>query len=86
MDQNAPQLRVGLESSTGISCTECGNDTFHEVVYLRKISKILTGTAEDALIPIPSFACSKCGNVNPEFKMKFPHDKKEEKKSNIILG
>lgn len=85
MDKNVPQLRVGLESSTGISCTECGNDTFIEVTYLRKISKLLTGTAEDALIPIPTFACAKCNNINPEFKMNFP-GKKEPAKSDIILG
>ena len=84
MDNNVPQLRVGLESSTGISCNECGNDTFNEVVYLRKISKILTGTAEDALIPVPTFACAKCSNVNKEFRMNFPN--KEAKKSDIILG
>ena len=27
----------------------------------------MTGTAQDALLPIPVFACSKCGHVNEEF-------------------
>jgi hypothetical protein len=26
-----------------------------------------TGTAQDALVPIPLFACAKCGHVNNEF-------------------
>jgi len=34
---------------------------------LRKASRFITGTAQDALIPIPVFACSKCGHVNEEF-------------------
>jgi len=34
---------------------------------LRKASKFLTGTAQDALIPIPVFACGKCGHVNKDF-------------------
>jgi hypothetical protein len=34
---------------------------------LRKASKFLTGTPQDALIPLPVFSCSKCGHVNTEF-------------------
>jgi len=67
-DQN--QQRVSLEmmkNATEIKCEKCENDTFEEVLKLRKISKILTGSQKDTLVPMPMFACKKCGHINKEF-------------------
>ena len=61
------QLNISLDKTTGLSCDECGNEIFQEGVMLRKASRFLTGTAQDAMIPIQVFACSKCGHVNEEF-------------------
>jgi uncharacterized Zn finger protein len=61
------QLNISLDKTTGMSCDECGNEVFQEGVLLRKASRFLTGTAQDAMIPIQVFACSKCGHVNEEF-------------------
>jgi uncharacterized Zn finger protein len=60
-------LNISLDKTKGIVCDECGNQAFQEVTLLRKASRFVTGTAQDALIPIPVFACSKCGHVNEEF-------------------
>lgn len=65
-------MRMSLENSKPVTCESCGNDTFVEVLYIRKISKLLTGAPEDALVPIPSFACSKCSHVNQEFTVQVP--------------
>lgn len=67
MDQN---LRVGLDSSTPIVCESCGNDTFREAAYLRKVSKLLTGSPEDMIVPVPTFVCAKCNHVNEGFQLK----------------
>ena len=61
------QLNISLDKTTGVSCEQCNNNVFQEGVMLRKASRFITGTAQDALIPIPLFACSKCGHVNNEF-------------------
>lgn len=61
------QLNISLDKTTGVSCEQCNNNIFQEGVMLRKASRFITGTAQDALIPIPVFACSKCGHVNNEF-------------------
>ena len=42
-------------------------NVFQEGLMLRKASKFLTGTQQDALIPLPVFSCAKCGHVNEEF-------------------
>jgi hypothetical protein len=62
-----------LKNSNPIVCEneDCGNETFSEVVYLRKVSKILTGSPKDSYVPIPTFQCSKCGHINNQFKGKF---------------
>jgi uncharacterized Zn finger protein len=60
-------MNISLDKTTGVTCDKCGNHSFQEVVLLRKASRFITGTAQDAMIPIPVFACSKCGHVNEEF-------------------
>ena len=68
MQQEQPmRLNVSLDKTTPMTCDECQNQVFQEGVMLRKASKFLTGTAQDAVVPIPVFACSKCGHVNNEF-------------------
>jgi uncharacterized Zn finger protein len=61
------QLNIGLDKTIAASCDECQNEVFQEGVLLRKASRFLTGTSQDAIIPIPVFMCSKCGHVNEEF-------------------
>lgn len=64
------QQQVTLEqmkNATEIKCEKCDNATFEEVLKLRKLSKLVTGQSKDTLVPIPMFACKKCGNINKEF-------------------
>lgn len=70
MAQQPMNLNISLDKTTAIACDECGCETFTQVTFLRKVSKFITGTDQDALIPIPSFACTKCGCVNEEFQPK----------------
>lgn len=65
MDQM--NLNIGLDKTAPVDCNKCGGQVFQEGVLLRKASRLLTGTAQDALIPIQVFACMHCGNVNEEF-------------------
>jgi uncharacterized Zn finger protein len=73
MNQKEINMNVALKDTLPIVCEECGNSVFTEGVLLRKISRFVTGTSQDALMPVPVFACSKCGHVNEEF---MPKDKK----------
>lgn len=64
------KMNINLEDTTEITCNACGNATFHEAVVLRSISRFITGTAQDGMMPIPVFACDKCGHVNEQFMPK----------------
>lgn len=66
MEQQA-QINIQLEKTLPISCDNCQNQTFQEALLLRKISKFLTASEKDSLMPIPTFVCTKCGHVNEEF-------------------
>ena len=49
-----PQLNIDLKNTTGIQNSE-GGSVFQQGLILRKISKFIAGTPEDAIIPIPVF-------------------------------
>ena len=70
MSKDTMNLNISLDKTTSIICEACDNDTFTQVLFLRKASKFLTGTAQDALMPIPTFACIACNHINEEFKPK----------------
>ena len=55
-------MNVDIKQSTPIESTD-GNQVFQEAVVLRKISKFLAGTSEDAVVPIPVFIDVKSGKI-----------------------
>jgi hypothetical protein len=52
--ENQPQLNINLSNTIGITNSEGGN-VFQQGIILRKISKFVAGTPEDAIVPIPVF-------------------------------
>jgi uncharacterized Zn finger protein len=66
MEQQQMNLNITLDKTAPVVCDECDSETFQEVLLLRKASRFVTGTAQDALIPIPVFACTKCGYINED--------------------
>ena len=67
MSQEQINMNITLDKTTAMKCDKCENEVFIEGVMLRKASRFITGTAQDALIPISTYSCSKCGHVNNEF-------------------
>lgn len=61
------KLNITLDKTTPVICEECSGQMFTEGLMIRKASKFLTGTAQDAVIPIPTFVCTNCRHVNQEF-------------------
>jgi hypothetical protein len=60
--QQQLNINVDIKNSTAIKSPE-GNQVFAEGVILRKVSKFITGTSEDGVIPIPVFYDVKSGKV-----------------------
>ena len=55
--------QIDISKSKPILCEKCGYDTFVTGGKFRKISKLLTGTPQDVVIPIDIFICGNCGEV-----------------------
>mgnify|MGYP001254429603 CR=1 FL=1 len=71
MQQN---VNVDINQTTGVTCDECQGSIFKEGLVIRKASGLLTGTGQTTYVPIPVFACIKCGHVNGEFLPKQVKD------------
>lgn len=61
------QNNVSLDQTEGVECEKCAGIYFDQSMLIRKVSGLLTGTGQPGYIPIPVFACRKCGHVNIEF-------------------
>lgn len=69
MQQPRKPINIRLEQTLPVTCEHCGSDTFIEGLFLRKVSRILTGEAQDTFHPVPTFICAQCGKVNKEFTL-----------------
>ena len=65
-----PQMNIDFSQTSAEVCEACGNDTFHHVFKMRKLSALLSPTGEETMIPIQVFACVKCNHVNKGFQPK----------------
>jgi hypothetical protein len=59
---NTPQTNIDLKNTTAI-VSEGGNQVFAEGVLLRKVSKFVSGTMEDGILPVPVFYDVVTGKV-----------------------
>lgn len=63
---NPQQPNIDLSKAKEISCQECGGTVFIPGTKFLKISKIVTGTPNDAIIPVELYLCGDCGEINQE--------------------
>ena len=68
--QGAPQLNVNLADAPYLECEECQHKVFEEKMMIKRVSKFMTGNAQDSIVPIQVIACASCGHVNELFKPK----------------
>ena len=57
-----PQMNLDLSKTTPID-TPSGDKIWHTGMVLRKVSKFITGTAEDAIVPITVFYDPKTNEI-----------------------
>tara|TARA_S200002703_G_C3796176_1_gene245814 strand:+ start:88 stop:318 length:231 start_codon:yes stop_codon:yes gene_type:complete len=62
MQQQQPQMNLDLSKTTPIN-TPSGGKIWQQGMILRKVSKFVTGTTEDAIVPIPVFYDPETGDI-----------------------
>ena len=65
--QPKAQVEVDLSEAETLKCDECGNYTFIQSFFLKRISPIVSPTGQEAIVPIQAFACGNCGKVPDKF-------------------
>ena len=79
---SAAKPQIDLSTSKPMLCSECGYDVFISGTKIRKISKLITGTPQDMIIPIDVFLCGSCGEVNKELLPQQIQILEEQEKEN----
>ncbi len=78
--------KATLRDTSPVKCEKCGNEVFIAAYMLRRVSRFLIGAKNDGIIPIDTFACSKCGHVNTEFMPpELAEDTPKEKEDSKII-
>jgi len=62
MDEMQPQMNLDLTKTTPI-LTAAGGKIWHQGYLLRKVSKFITGTNEDNVLPIQVFYDPETGEI-----------------------
>ena len=74
MEQPLQQPKIDLSNTTALKNFD-GGDTFTQQFIIRKVSRFVTGTDEDAMMPIPCFYDVQTGEILLET---LPKDLREE--------
>lgn len=69
MEDNIIRPKIDLKQQETVVCEKCNSKFFKEVVLIKKVSKLLTGSGEDTLVPFPTYMCNECGFVNKDFEL-----------------
>ena len=56
-------LKIDLTQTQEVLCESCNHNTFKQSFILRKVSKFLTQTSEDSILPVTVLECMKCGTI-----------------------
>jgi uncharacterized Zn finger protein len=69
--ENIGGPKIDLKEQPTVVCEnpDCGSKFFKEVVLIKKVSKLMTGSSEDTLVPFPTYMCNSCGHVNKDFEL-----------------
>ena len=68
MSQFDPQQQqVNIAVTLPVVCEECDNETFKDIMYMRKESRLASGLPMDRMVPVQLIACEKCGALAEDF-------------------
>ena len=57
------QQQLDISKADTIVCEECGNASFIQAFFLKKVSALVSPTGKEAIIPMQVFSCGNCGAI-----------------------
>lgn len=67
MGKLGENVAPAIEQTKAIKCEKCGCEVFVQALMLREVPETMTSNGMKGIVPVPVFACNKCGWVNKEF-------------------
>jgi DNA-directed RNA polymerase subunit RPC12/RpoP len=64
MEQRLP-MGININDARDMDC-ECGGKVFMQGFRFKKLSRLVTGQAQDSIIPIEMYLCTQCGKALEE--------------------
>jgi len=58
-----PKVKVDLSQADTVKCEKCGNYSFIQSFFLKRISPVMSPTGQEAIVPIQVYSCGNCGTV-----------------------
>ncbi len=58
-----PKVQVDLSQAETVNCEECGNYSFIQSFFIKRLSALVSPTGQEAMIPIQVYSCGNCGSV-----------------------
>ena len=58
-----PNVQVDLSKAETIKCEKCGNYSFIQSFFLKRLSPVMSPTGQETLIPVQVYSCGNCGTV-----------------------
>ena len=56
-------LQIDISKTDTIVYENCGNASFIQAFFLKKVSALVSPTGKEAVIPIQVFSCGNCGTI-----------------------
>ena len=57
------QQQIDISKADTITCDDCGNASFIQAFFLKKISALMSPTGKEAIVPMQVFSCGNCGAI-----------------------
>ena len=57
------QTQVDINDTEMVKCDDCGNASFIQAFFLRRLSALMSPTGQEAMIPVQVYSCGNCGKV-----------------------
>ena len=70
MSQNEAQAQtipLDLTSAEDVTCEKCESNYFQPVFVIKQISALISPNGQEGMMPVQTFRCADCGNVNEKF-------------------
>ena len=58
-----PQKQININDTESVKCEDCGNYSFIQSYFIRRISAILSPNGQETMMPIQVYSCGNCGKV-----------------------